>query len=84
MSPGHATSNYRNGSCGERVTDDGPFMINVPRDRQATFEPQLIPKHARRFTGVDDKTVVLYGRGLTVREIQPILAKRMRGRCRPT
>jgi putative transposase len=47
----------------------------VPRDRQGTFAPQLIPKHERRFTGLDDKILALYGRGLTVREIQAFLAE---------
>lgn len=71
-----ATSNHRNGSSGKTVlTDDGPVAIEVPRDRQGTFEPQLIPKHARRFTGFDDKIVALYARGLTVREIQAFLAE---------
>jgi putative transposase len=41
----------------------------VPRDRQGSFEPLLIPKHERRFTGFDDKIVALYGRGMTAREI---------------
>jgi putative transposase len=68
--------NHRNGSSGKTVlTDDGPLAIAVPRDRQGTFEPQLIPKHARRFTGFDDKIIALYARGLTVREIQAFLAE---------
>lgn len=45
----------------------------MPRDRDGTFEPQLIPKHARRFSGFDDKIIALYARGLTVREIQAFL-----------
>ena len=57
------------------LTDDGPIAIDVPRDREGTFEPQLIPKHARRFTGFDDKILALYARGLTVREIQEFLAR---------
>lgn len=70
------TTNHRNGSSGKVVlTDDGPVAIDVPRDRQGTFEPQLIPKHARRFTGFDDKVIALYARGLTVREIQAFLAE---------
>jgi transposase-like protein len=52
------------------LTDDGPGPIDVPRDRQGTFEPQLIGKHERRFTGLDDKIIALYARGLPVREIQ--------------
>jgi putative transposase len=55
------------------LTDDGPVGIEVPRDREGTFEPQLIGKHERRFTGFDDKVIALYARGLTVREIQAFL-----------
>src|SRR5262245_13140462 len=67
-------TNHRNGTSGKRVlTDDGPVAIEVPRDREGTFEPQLIPKHERRFTGFDDKVIALYARGLTVREIQAFL-----------
>jgi putative transposase len=47
--------------------------IEVPRDRAGTFEPQLIGKHERRFTGFDDKVIALYARGLTVREIHAFL-----------
>jgi len=68
--------NHRNGSSGKTVvTDDGPLALDIPRDRAGTFEPQLIPKHARRFTGFDDKILALYARGLTVREIQAFLAE---------
>jgi putative transposase len=68
------TTNHRNGSSGKTVlTDDGPVSIEVPRDREGTFEPQIIPKHERRFTGFDDKVIALYARGLTVREIQAFL-----------
>jgi putative transposase len=68
------TTNYRNGSSGKTVlTDDGPVAIEVPRDRAGTFEPQLVGKHERRFTGFDDKVIALYARGLTVREIRAFL-----------
>jgi transposase-like protein len=67
-------TNHRNGTSGNTVlTDDGPVAIEVPRDREGTFEPQLIGKHERRFTGFDDKVIALYARGLTVREIQAFL-----------
>lgn len=67
-------TNYRNGSSGKTVlTDDGPVAIEVPRDREGTFEPQLIGKHERRFTGFDGQVIALYARGLTVREIQAFL-----------
>jgi len=79
-SPGDAKpaeqANYRNGTTGKTViTDDGPVRIEVPRDRDGSFEPQIIPKHARRFTGFDDKIIAMYARGMTVREIQGFLAE---------
>jgi putative transposase len=71
------TTNHRNGTSGKTVlTDDGPLPIEVPRDRDGTFEPRLIAKHERRFTGFDDKILALYARGMTVREIQAFLAER--------
>jgi putative transposase len=73
--PDDAT-NHRNGTSGKTVvTDDGPLAIEVPRDREGTFEPRLIAKHERRFTGFDDKILALYARGMTVREIQAFLAE---------
>ena len=68
-------TNHRNGTGGKTVlTDDGPLSLDVPRDREGTFEPRLIAKHDRRFTGFDDKVLALYARGMTVREIQGFLA----------
>ncbi len=70
------TTNHRNGTGSKTVlTDDGPLGIDVPRDREGTFEPRFIPKHERRFTGFDDKILALYARGMTVREIQGFLAE---------
>lgn len=67
-------SNHRNGSSGKTVlTDDGPLRIDIPRDRKGAFEPRLIGKHERRFTGFDDKIIAMYSRGMTVREIQAFL-----------
>lgn len=67
-------SNHRNGTSGKTViTDDGPIRIEVPRDREGSYEPQLIGKHERRFTGFDQKIVSMYARGMTVREIQAYL-----------
>ncbi len=64
-------TNYRNGHSEKTVlTEDGPVRIAVPRDRAGDFAPILIPKHARRFTGFDDKIIAMYARGMTVREIQ--------------
>jgi putative transposase len=51
------------------------LSIEVPRDREGAFEPRLIGKHERRFTGFDDKVLALYARGMTVREIQGFLAE---------
>ena len=68
--------NHRNGKSAKTVlTDAGALRIDVPRDREATFEPQLIGKHERRFTGFDDKIIAMYARGMTVREIQGFLAE---------
>jgi putative transposase len=68
--------NHRNGKSGKTVlTDEGPLRIEVPRDRAGSFEPQLIGKHERRFTGFDDKIIAMYARGMSVREIQAFLAE---------
>ena len=73
--PEEAT-NHRNGASGKTVlTDDGPLRVEVPRDRDGSFEPLLIPKHERRFTGFDDKIVAMYARGMTMREIQGFLVE---------
>ena len=68
-------SNHRNGVTRKTVlTEGGPLRIDIPRDREGGFEPILIPKHERRFTGFDDKIVAMYARGMTIREIQGFLA----------
>lgn len=67
-------ANQRNGKGAKTVlTEEGPVRIEVPRDRDGSFAPLLIPKHERRFTGFDDKIVAMYDRGMTVREIQGFL-----------
>jgi putative transposase len=69
-------SNERNGASGKTVlTDKGAVRIEVPRDRAGSFEPILIPKHERRFTGFDDKIIAMYARGMSVREIQGFIAE---------
>lgn len=69
-------TNQRNGSSGKTIiTDDGPMRIEVPRDRDSSFLPQIIGKHERRFTGFDQKIIAMYARGMTVREIQGYLAE---------
>ena len=62
--------NSRNGYGRKSVlTDTGRIELEVPRDRQATFDPQLIAKYQRRFPGFDDKIVSMYARGMSTREI---------------
>jgi len=69
-------TNHRNGTSAKTVlTDAGSLRIEVPREREGTFEPQLIGKHERRLTGFDDKIIAMYARGMTVREIQGFMAE---------
>ena len=64
-------SNGRNGYTEKTVlTDSGTLTIQVPRDRDGSFSPKLIPKNLRRLSGFDDKVLALYARGMTTREIQ--------------
>lgn len=65
-------TNRRNGSYQKTIIDENghQITIDIPRDRAGEFEPQLIPKGVRRFKGFDDSVISLYGRGMTVREIQ--------------
>ena len=68
---GRGTGNARNGSYAKTVlTEDGAVEIDVPRDRNASFAPQIVPKGETRLDGFDEKVISLYARGLTVREIQ--------------
>lgn len=68
---GRGTGNSRNGYSDKTVlTEDGAIDIAVPRDRNGTFEPAIVPKGERRLEGFDDRIVSLYARGMTVREIQ--------------
>ena len=67
-------ANQRNGKSAKTVlTGEGPVRIEVPRDRDGSFEPVLIPKHERRFTGFDDHIIAMYARGMTMREIRGFL-----------
>lgn len=67
---GDQAGNNRNGYGRKTVvTDTGKIEIEVPRDRQGSFDPQLIAKYQRRFPGFDDKIVSMYARGMTTREI---------------
>jgi putative transposase len=67
---GEEDGNSRNGYGRKTVvTDTGKIDLEVPRDRQSTFDPQLIAKYQRRFPGFDDKIVSMYARGMSAREI---------------
>lgn len=71
---GKKASNHRNGGSKKTLLgESGPVEIEVPRDREGTFEPQLIRKGQRRFDGFDQKILAMYARGMTVREIQGFL-----------
>src|ERR1700761_3133559 len=62
--------NSRNGYGRKTVTTEtGRLELDIPRDRQASFDPQLIAKYQRRFPGFDDKIVSMYARGMSAREI---------------
>jgi putative transposase len=68
---GEGTSNVRNGTSPKTVKGDfGQVQIDVPRDREGSFEPKIVAKHQRRFTGFDEKIVSMYARGMSTREIQ--------------
>jgi transposase-like protein len=64
-------ANTRNGYSRKSIqVNEGEVEIAVPRDRCGTFEPQIIPKYATRFDGIDEKIISLYARGLSTRDIQ--------------
>ncbi len=66
-----SSSNHRNGRNSKKIhTGNGSMEIEVPRDRESTFEPLLIKKRQKRFTGFDEKIIHFYARGLSVRDIQ--------------
>jgi transposase-like protein len=66
--------NRRNGRSRKTVQGDlGEVTLATPRDRDGTFEPQLVPKHQRRVPGFDEKILALYAKGMTTRDIQEIV-----------
>jgi len=70
LASGEDAGNTRNGYGRKTVTTEtGKLEIDVPRDRQASFDPQLIAKYQRRFPGFDEKIVSMYARGMSTREI---------------
>jgi putative transposase len=70
-SAGRGSGNNRNGKSRKTVQGDfGAIEIEVPRDRNGSFEPKILPKHERRFQGFDDKILSMYARGMSTRDIQ--------------
>lgn len=71
QAPPVSQPNRRNGSSSKTlITEQGAVGIEIPRDRAGSFEPQIVPKHQRRFDGFDDKILALYGGGMTTRQIE--------------
>jgi putative transposase len=76
LAPPGGAGNARNGMTPKTIhTGHGSVRIEQPRDRKGSFEPLIVPKHQRRFEGFDDRIIALYGRGMSVRDIQAHLAE---------
>jgi putative transposase len=74
--PPGGVGNTRNGTSPKTVvTEHGQVGIDAPRDRDGSFEPQIVRKRQRRFEGFDDKILALYSRGLSTRDIEAHLAE---------
>jgi transposase-like protein len=72
--PADAPRNRRNGRSQKTVQGDlGEVTVDIPRDRNGTFEPQLIGKYQRRLDGFDDKILALYAKGMSTRDIQDLV-----------
>jgi putative transposase len=68
--PPGGTGNTRNGSTPKTlICESGLVRIDTPRDRDGSFEPQIVRKRQRRFEGFDEKILALYSRGLSTREL---------------
>src|SRR5215470_3086720 len=73
---GRGSPNSRNGSTPKTVaTEVGDVALEVPRDRDSSFDPRLVPKGSRRLAGLDEVIISLYAGGMTVRDIQHHLAR---------
>jgi len=69
--PPEAQANRRNGTSSKTLrTDQGAVTVQVPRDREGSFDPKIVPKHQRQFAGFDDKILSMYARGMSVRDIR--------------
>lgn len=64
------TDNKRNGHSTKTLKSQyGEFQVDIPRDRNGEFEPKLIPKYQRDISGIEEKVISLYGRGMSTRDI---------------
>ena len=76
LEPPGGAGNARNGTTPKTlITEHGPVRIDTPRDRNGSFEPQIVRKRQRRFEGFDEKILALYSRGLSTRDIEAHLAE---------
>ena len=63
-------NNYKNGSTKKKLKSEfGEFDFETPRDRNGEFEPKIVPKNTRDVSGIEDKIISLYAKGLTTRDI---------------
>jgi putative transposase len=82
---GNASGNVRNGHSAKTISGDfGEVEITIPRDRDASFSPQLLPKHQRRVLGFDERILSLYTRGMSTREIAAHLQEMLGVEVSPT
>lgn len=81
---GQNSGNSRNGRSKKTLKGDfGTLPVDVPHDRNSSFETRIIPKGQTRFSGFDDKVFSLYARGMTTRQIQQHLEEIYQSRYRP-
>lgn len=68
---GEEKENYRNGHKGKRVKTEmgGEIELAIPQERKGEFEPKIVPKYSRDISGIEEKIIKMYGRGMTTREI---------------
>lgn len=82
---GNGTGNSRNGRSSKKVqSKDGEIGLEIPRDRNGSFEPQVVKKGQRRIDGIDDVIISLYARGLSTRGIQAELVELYGAEVSPT
>ena len=73
---GRGSGNSCNGTSPKKLhTDIGTVDVDVPRDRNSSFEPEIVPKGTSRLQGFNDRIIALYARGMTVRDIQAHLVE---------